>query len=110
MRRLIIGSRLVIVSVDSRSSANDRMLGVIVATELKTQFWVSCHPNFFEGLADDAAVEKGVQMIGIIARRAKDLGCKVALYNHDNWFGEPKNQICIIKSLPDDDFSSWKGN
>ncbi len=87
--------------VDSLSSANERMLEIIAAAGLKTQLWVSFHPNFFEGLTHEAAVAKGAQMIGYIARRAKALGCKVALYNHGDWFGEPKNQVRIIKSLPD---------
>src|SRR5690606_41954104 len=35
--------------------------------------------------------------IAYIADRAKELGCKVALYNHGGWFGEPENQIEIIE-------------
>lgn len=87
--------------LDSLSSANERLLGVIAMTGLKTQLWVSFHPNFFENLTDEAAIAKGTQMIGYLARRAKMLGCKVALYNHGDWFGEPKNQIRIIQSLPE---------
>lgn len=87
--------------VDSLSSANERLLDVLAMTGLKTQLWVSFHPNFFEGLSDDAAVKKGAQMIGYIARRTEALGGNVALYNHGDWFGEPKNQIRIIQSLPE---------
>lgn len=87
--------------LDSLSNANERMLEVIARRGLKTQIWVSFHPNFFEGLTDEAAVAKGARMIGAIARRAKALGCKVALYNHGDWFGEPKNEIAIIESLPE---------
>ena len=28
-----------------------------------------------------------------------EVGCKLALYNHDGWFGNPNNQIAIIKEL-----------
>ena len=34
-----------------------------------------------------------------IAEAAAKVGCKVALYNHGGWFGEPENQIAIIKEL-----------
>ena len=33
------------------------------------------------------------------------LNCKVALYNHKGWFGDPLNQIDIIKALPNHDLS-----
>ncbi len=87
--------------LDSLSRANEQMLDVLARAGLRTQLWVSFHPNFFEGLADDAAVQKGARMIGSIARRARELGCRVALYNHGDWFGETKNEIAIIESLPE---------
>lgn len=34
-----------------------------------------------------------------IAEAAAKVNCKVALYNHGGWFGEPDNQIAIIKEL-----------
>ncbi len=34
-----------------------------------------------------------------IALAAQKIGCRVSLYNHGNWFGEPLNQIAIIKEL-----------
>ena len=34
-----------------------------------------------------------------IAEAAAPLGCKVALYNHGEWFGEPENQLEIIEAL-----------
>ncbi|WP_010584870.1 DUF6797 domain-containing protein [Schlesneria paludicola] len=34
-----------------------------------------------------------------IAEAAAAVGCKVALYNHGGWFGEPENQIAIIQEL-----------
>jgi len=34
-----------------------------------------------------------------IAEAAAKLGCTVGLYNHGGWFGEPENQLEIIKEL-----------
>jgi hypothetical protein len=42
-------------------------------------------------------------MIEYLSQRANALGCKVALYNHGDWFGEPKNQLKLIAALPKED-------
>jgi len=34
-----------------------------------------------------------------IAEAAGKIGCKVALYNHGGWFGEPENQLAVIREL-----------
>lgn len=44
-------------------------------------------------------VEKEARRIRTLAEAAAQIGCKVALYNHDNWFGEPENQLAIIEQL-----------
>ena len=44
-------------------------------------------------------VEQEAARIRPIAEAAAQLGCKVALYNHGAWFGEPENQIAIIGKL-----------
>lgn len=46
-----------------------------------------------------ARVEAEAQRIASIAREAEGIGCKVGLYNHGGWFGEPENQIAIIEKL-----------
>jgi sugar phosphate isomerase/epimerase len=40
-------------------------------------------------------------MIKFIYAKAEKIGCKLALYNHHGWFGDPNNQIKIIKTLPE---------
>src|SRR3954470_20396837 len=47
-------------------------------------------------------VEEGAARIRAIAEAAAPLGCKVALYNHGAWFGEPENQIEVIQRLARD--------
>jgi hypothetical protein len=34
-----------------------------------------------------------------LAEAGARLGCKIGLYNHGGWFGEPENQIAIIEQL-----------
>ena len=87
-------------SVGKLSSSNEKVWETLKETQLETSLWVSFHPNYFEGLEHEQAVEKGVEMIGYICQRADSLGLKIGLYNHGDWFGEPQNQIEIIKALP----------
>jgi len=44
-------------------------------------------------------VEAASRAIGELAREADQLGCSIGLYNHGGWFGDPSNQIEIIKNL-----------
>lgn len=73
------------------------LLGVIEKHDLKTQLWVTMGEP-----AGRDAVEKlttATQAIRPLAEAADKLGCKIALYNHGGWFGEPENQVAIIERL-----------
>jgi hypothetical protein len=49
-------------------------------------------------LNDEEKIQKAVKAIQIIHKRAAEIGCTVALYNHEDWFGEPANQVKIIEA------------
>ncbi len=53
--------------------------------------------------ADDTEYRERVVLeaarIRPIAEAAAKVGCKVALYNHGGWFGDPENQLAIISEL-----------
>ena len=40
-----------------------------------------------------------------VLKKAKSINCNVALYNHKGWFGNPLNQLDIIKALPNQNLS-----
>jgi hypothetical protein len=46
-----------------------------------------------------ARVEQEAARVRPIAEAAARLGCKVGLYNHGGWFGEPDNQLAILERL-----------
>ena len=69
-------------------------------TGLETQIWVGFAPNYFEGLSHTESLKKATEMIGYLSKRAKKINCKIGLYNHGGWYGYPKNQLEIIKALP----------
>ena len=72
-------------------------------TGLKTQIWIGFYPQYFDKLTDEESFNESVAMISYLSKRAKALGCKIALYNHGGWFGKPENQLRIIKALPNED-------
>ena len=82
------------------SEANERLLAALVEAELSTQIWVGFAPNYFEGRGEEERVARGVEMVRYLSERAAETRSRVALYNHGDWFGEPENQIRIIKALP----------
>ncbi|MFO0797621.1 MAG: TIM barrel protein [Gemmataceae bacterium] len=73
------------------------LLDVIARHKVTPQLWVTMGDP---GGADQAAkVANAAKVIRPIADEAAKLGCKVALYNHGGWFGEPANQVAVVESL-----------
>lgn len=87
-------------SLGHLSPSNEKIFEIIKKQQIKTTFWLSFSNNFFEGLTQEQAINKAIEMIKYVYVKAEKIGCKTALYNHHGWFGDPKNQIEIIKSLP----------
>lgn len=79
-------------------AANETILTTLAKTNSKTELWVSFPNSFFEGLTDDEKIQKGVRTIQYIHKRASEIGCTVALYNHGDWFGEPANEVKMIEA------------
>lgn len=84
---------------DVLDEANHFILKTLKDNNVKTELWLSFNDRFFSDLSDAEKLKKAVSAIGEINRRAKEIGCTLHLYNHGSWFGEPANQISIIKSL-----------
>nr|WP_299069959.1 TIM barrel protein [uncultured Allomuricauda sp.] len=87
-------------SLGKLSPANNRVLEIIKHSKLKTTLWLSFSPNFFEGKTQEESMALTLEMIKFVHAKAKEIGCKVALYNHRGWFGNPSNQVELIKMLP----------
>jgi sugar phosphate isomerase/epimerase len=80
---------------------HDEILALFKRHDLKPQLWVD-GPGGNEGQAQSQRVETAAAALLPLARKAKDAGCTVGLYNHGGWFGEPENQIAIIERLRQD--------
>ncbi len=66
------------------------------------QLWVTGNGGAIEvkDAADQRArVAKEVERLTPISTAAAEAGCKVALYNHGSWFGEPENMSAICEAM-----------
>ena len=78
-------------------SANQVILDVLKSQRVETDLWVGFSNNYFEGLSDDQKLDKGVKAVEYLQKKASGIGCTLNLYNHGDWFGDPRNQIRIIE-------------
>ncbi len=77
------------------------ILDVLKRHELKTELWVSLNGGAIDCSPEEQQqrVQDHVAALRPIAEAAAAIGCRVGLYNHGNWFGEPENQIAILQAL-----------
>lgn len=73
------------------------ILDLIKRRNLRTELWLSL--SIDKNLPDDKKLEVASAAVAKVAAEAAKLHCKVGLYNHGGWFGEPENQIAIIDKL-----------
>ncbi len=86
-------------SIGKLSPSNQELLRNLNQLEQKPTIWLSFSNNFFEKLNQEESMELSIEMIKFIKLKADELGCKLALYNHHGWFGNPLNQVKIIEEL-----------
>lgn len=87
-------------SISKLSPNNQKVLQTLEETGLKTQIWMSFPEDYFDGMGDDERLDKASEMISYLSAEAEKLGCKIGLYNHGGWFGNPDNLVKIIEMLP----------
>lgn len=89
-------------SLGQLSPSNQELLDNIKHIEQKPVIWISFSNNYFEKIDDEESIKLAVEMIKFIKLTTDEIGCKIALYNHHGWFGNPMNQLEILKELKDD--------
>jgi putative heme-binding domain-containing protein len=77
------------------------ILDLLARHQLKTQLWVLLDfgADKVTGPAQERREAAAAEKLAPLAVEAHKIGCSLALYNHGGWFGEPENQIAIIKRL-----------
>ncbi len=87
-------------TVGALSASNEKLFDAIRETGIQTDIWMSFNSNYFDSLTQAQALERGIEMVDFLSQKAEGLGCRLALYNHGDWFGNPMNQVQIIQALP----------
>jgi hypothetical protein len=83
------------------------ILDVIKRHKVHPQLWITGGGSTTKDPAEqEARVAAEASRLRPIALAAAECGCKIALYNHGGWFGEPENQIAIIERLTRDGVSN----
>lgn len=88
-------------SPDKLSEDNEKLLEILKENGLVTQLWVGFNNNFYDYDNEETKISKGVEMLKYLRKRTMSIATSIALYNHGDWFGEPENQIKILKELND---------
>ncbi|WP_161604794.1 DUF6797 domain-containing protein [Roseiconus nitratireducens] len=81
---------------------HDKAFELFKKYDLHPQIWQTC-PS--PGKANDPDnVAAAAEQLKPVARRAGEVGCKLGLYNHGGWGGEPKNLVAVCERLRADGF------
>ena len=80
------------------NETNRKILDVVRRHKLKMQFWVLVGDPDAK-LPQAEKVRVCAEAIRPLAVEAAGLDCQVGLYNHGGWFGEPENQLAILKAI-----------
>ncbi|NNK81599.1 MAG: AP endonuclease [Flavobacteriaceae bacterium] len=92
-------------SIHQLSPANEKMIEIVKELDIETTFWVGLSESYFKKLNQEESIELATNLIQSVSKKAKSIHCKVALYNHKGWFGNPLNHLEVIKALPNQDLS-----
>jgi len=65
--------------------------------DLHPQIWQTLGEG--QGSTQDEKVASAAAAMQPLAKRAKELGCKLGLYNHGGWGGEPENMVAVCQRL-----------
>lgn len=76
-----------------------QLLEVIEDHKIHAQLWVTMGDPAPGEEGQEAKVKAAVAALSPIADEAAKLGCRVELYNHGGWFGEPENELAIVEAM-----------
>lgn len=76
------------------------VLDLLKRRNLKTEIWYMYRPPAgFDALPQDEKVAQATKAVKYLAVEAQKLHCKVGIYNHGGWYGEPENELAILQAV-----------
>jgi sugar phosphate isomerase/epimerase len=79
------------------NDGNAQLLHYLDSMKVSCDIWMSFDERFFEGLEDMEKLEHATEAVLELHQKASAVGATLQLYNHGAWFGDPRNQVAIIK-------------
>lgn len=76
---------------------HDKAFELFEKHNLQPQIWVMMKAP--EAESQNAKVAGAATNLQSIAKRTAELGCKLGLYNHGGWAGEPENMVAVCRQL-----------
>ena len=77
--------------------AHEKAFALFEKYGLHPQIWVTAPSP--DAPAQEDRVKQAAQQLLPIVERARKLGCKLGLYNHGGWGGEPENLVAVAEAL-----------
>lgn len=76
-----------------------QILALIERHQLKMQLWVMLNEGLLAGLPAEERAAQAAEILSRLARELSARGCRLGIYNHGGWCGEPDNMIAIVDAL-----------
>ncbi|MEM9645058.1 MAG: TIM barrel protein [Planctomycetota bacterium] len=80
-------------------SEHDEAFRLFEKYGMHPQIWRMLEMPEREDETQDAKIARAVQWITPLAERTKKMKCKLGLYNHGGWAGEPENLVAVCDEL-----------
>lgn len=75
-------------------------LDFIRRNDLRVDVWATYRGDETEGMAsDEERYAAAARRVGVMANLFNELGCRLGVYNHGGWGGEPRTMIEIVQRL-----------
>jgi sugar phosphate isomerase/epimerase len=76
------------------------VLDLLKRRKVKTEIWYMYRPPAgFDALPQAEKVAQVAKAVKYLAVETQKLQCKVGIYNHGGWYGEPANELAILKAV-----------
>ncbi len=73
------------------------ILDLLQTHKIETELWVML-PQPDAKLAQADKVKTTAAFLGALAKKVAGQGCKIGVYNHGGWAGEPENMVAVMKA------------
>lgn len=82
--------------------ASERMnmqINFFMRNSLNLDVWVTLTDQGLENLSDDEKYTELARRIDLLAKDLKKINCRLGLYNHGGWGGQPRNMVETVKKV-----------